>query len=81
MKGFFNHPALRTSLFALGFLASIGLTGCQSSVGGQTLPSPYYLDDDVQYYPAGREFKHQKEADAIRAANENVTQQTVGRSS
>ncbi len=33
------------------------LTGCQSTVGGQTLPSAYYLRDDVQYFPAGPEFK------------------------
>jgi len=31
-------------------------TGCQTSVGGQTLPSAYYLRDDVQYFPAGPEF-------------------------
>jgi hypothetical protein len=31
-------------------------TGCQTSVGGQTLPSGYYLRDDVQYFPAGPEF-------------------------
>lgn len=28
-------------------------TGCQSNVGGQTLPSGYYLDDDVQYFAPG----------------------------
>jgi len=33
------------------------LTGCQTTVGGQTLPSPDYLKDDVQYFPAGPEFK------------------------
>ena len=30
-------------------LASIASTGCQVDVGGQTLPSPYYIYDDVQY--------------------------------
>ena len=40
-------------------------TGCQSSVGGQTLPSAYYLRDDVQYFPAGPEFKLQRQVDAI----------------
>ncbi|MEX0716483.1 MAG: VIT domain-containing protein [Planctomycetaceae bacterium] len=29
----------------------------QGAVGGQTLPSAYYLQDDVQYFPAGPEFK------------------------
>jgi hypothetical protein len=31
-------------------------SGCQTTVGGQTLPSAYYLLDDVQYFPAGPEF-------------------------
>jgi len=43
-------------------------TGCQSSINGQTLPSPYYLQDDVQYFPAGPEFKLPREAAALRAA-------------
>lgn len=37
---------------AIPFLA----IGCQGSIGGQTLPSAYYLRDDVQYFPAGPEF-------------------------
>ena len=44
-----------------------GLTGCQVDVGGQTLPSPYYIYDDVQYFPAGPEFKLAKEAAAMEA--------------
>ena len=42
-------------------------TGCQVSLNGQTLPSPYYLQDDVQYFPAGPEFKLPREAAALRA--------------
>ena len=38
-----------------GCLAST-LTGCQTTVGGQTLPSAYFLRDDVQYFPAGPEY-------------------------
>lgn len=79
MNGLFNRQTLKSSLLALGFLASVGLTGCQSSIGGQSLPSGHYLDDDVQYYSAGREFKHQREADAIRAANESLAKQQAGR--
>ena len=45
-------------------------TGCQSHVGGQTLPSPYYLTDDVQYFPAGPEFKLSREAAAMKAAKQ-----------
>ena len=29
--------------------AALLLAGCQVDVAGQTLPSPYYLTDDVQY--------------------------------
>lgn len=46
----------------------IGATGCQVSLNGQTLPSPYYLQDDVQYFPSGPEFKLPREAAALRAA-------------
>ncbi|EAQ80029.1 MULTISPECIES: hypothetical protein [Blastopirellula] len=42
-------------------------TGCQIDVGGQTLPSPYYMTDDVQYYPKGPEFILQREADQMQA--------------
>lgn len=52
----------------LATLALVGLTGCQVSVAGQTLPSPYYLEDDVQYFPSGPEFKLPREAAALRAA-------------
>jgi hypothetical protein len=50
--------------------------GCQIDVGGQTLPSPYYLTDDVQYFPAGPEFKLSEEAAAMRiyAAEEELGQ-------
>ena len=56
-----------------GSLALIGLSmlanaGCQVHVAGQTLPSPYYLMDDIQYFPAGPEFKLSKEAAALKAA-------------
>lgn len=48
----------KLSLAILGAFGLCGaLTGCQSTVGGQTLPSAYYLRDDVQYFPAGPEFK------------------------
>ena len=46
--------------------ACISSTGCQVDVAGQTLPSPYYLTDDIQYFPAGPEFKLSNEAAAMR---------------
>ena len=53
----------------LAMLAAITSTGCQVTVGGQTLPSPYYFTDDVQYFAPGSEFKLSKEAAAIKAYN------------
>lgn len=35
-------------------------------MGGQTLPSPFYLSDDVQYYAPGPGFKLANEAAAMR---------------
>ena len=49
--------------------ALAGSTGCQITVGGQTLPSPYYFSDDVQYFAPGSEFKLSKEAAAMKAYN------------
>ena len=60
MRGSNQYRSLRALLFALGATMAIGVTGCQSDVGGQTLPSPYYMQDDVQVLPA-------------RAANEATT--------
>lgn len=47
-------------------VVSLASTGCQVDVAGQTLPSPYYMSDDVQYFPAGPEFKLSNEAAAMR---------------
>jgi len=62
-------PAVPVRTFGLTVLGIVGLslTGCQVDVGGQTLPSPYYLQDDIQYFPAGPEFKLSKEAAALKA--------------
>ena len=56
-------------LFLLFFvvLGGVSLVGCQVDVSGQTLPSAYYLQDDIQYFPAGPEFKLSKEAAALKA--------------
>ena len=54
--------------FAAISVACLMSTGCQIDVGGQTLPSPYYMSDDVQYFPAGPEFKLSNEAAAMKAA-------------
>lgn len=67
-----RHNESKSLLQALAGLtvvvATVSATGCQSTINGQTLPSPYYLHDDVQYFPAGPEFKLSREAAALRAA-------------
>lgn len=46
---------LRALVILAGVLTPVLFTGCQSNLGGQTLPSPNYNRDDVQYFPAGPE--------------------------
>ncbi|MFN3191696.1 MAG: hypothetical protein ACE361_14390 [Aureliella sp.] len=61
----------------LGLLLAAGVApsvGCQVSVAGQTLPSPYYLYDDVQYFPAGPENKLANETAAINKARAEAIQ-------
>jgi len=61
-KNTFSFAAIFSSLLVL---VSICCTGCQMDIAGQTLPSPYYLSDDVQYYAPGPEFKLAREAAAL----------------
>jgi len=49
-------------------VGAFAMTGCQVSVGGQTLPSGYFLRDDIQYFPKGPEFKLSREAAALKEA-------------
>jgi hypothetical protein len=58
-----------------GLLIVASLTGCQVDVGGQTLPSPNYMKDDVQYFPPGPQMKLQNEAAAQQAARQDQAQQ------
>jgi hypothetical protein len=66
MRGLSGNRALRTILLGAGMVLSVGLAGCQVDVGGQTLPSPYYMKDDVQYFPPGSQFKLSREAAAMK---------------
>lgn len=47
----------RWILLASGVFSVATTTGCgfQTQIAGQTLPSAYYIRDDVQYFPAGPE--------------------------
>ena len=57
----------RFFILFLVILGGASLVGCQVDISGQTLPSAYYLQDDIQYFPAGPEFKLSKEAAALKA--------------
>ncbi|HID74987.1 MAG TPA: hypothetical protein EYP56_03215 [Planctomycetaceae bacterium] len=73
MSGSINRwQSWHALLAGVGLAATLGLTGCQVDVGGQTLPSPYYMRDDVQYFPPGPEMKLSREAAAMRAAREEA---------
>lgn len=60
----------RCSAAAALVLGCFVFTGCQMDIAGQTLPSPHYLTDDVQYYAPGPEFKLAKEAAALKQQSE-----------
>ena len=59
---------LKAAICGIVLVLAVCGTGCQVSIGGQTLPSGYYLDDDVQYFAPGTEFKLPREAAALKAA-------------
>lgn len=67
MRQFPAGHRLKRLLGSLGCTAALSLSGCQVDIGGQTLPSPYWQTDDVQYFPAGPEFKLSREAAAMAA--------------
>lgn len=56
MKTSINQGWIHAALIVCSCVAAVSSTGCQISAGGQTLPSPYYLKDDIQYFPKGPEF-------------------------
>ncbi len=60
-------------VIAAGSLGVAANTGCQVHVAGQTLPSPYYLADDVQFFPSGPENKLANETAALKAAREEAS--------
>ncbi|MFM7042673.1 MAG: hypothetical protein ACKO35_10880, partial [Planctomycetaceae bacterium] len=67
-----RRPMGRMGMLVLAVTGPALVTGCQVDVGGQTLPSAYYLQDDIQYFPAGPEFKLSKEAAAQKAYRKEV---------
>ena len=62
---------IKAGMFAI-LIAAAGLlvfSGCQLTQNGQTLPSPDYLNNQIQYHPSGNEFQYQKEVDLIKKEN------------
>ena len=59
-------------LMVTGVAGSMLATGCVADYSGQTLPSPYYLSDDVQYYAPGAEFLLPNEAAAMEAQKAEI---------
>jgi hypothetical protein len=77
MKLFSPNHLGRLAVLSCGLLPLLGI-GCQGSIGGQTLPSAYYLRDDVQYFPAGPEFKLLNEATAMELHERELIEQGIG---
>jgi hypothetical protein len=67
-----QYMTWRSTAAAILFSAVTLLTGCQVEYAGQTLPSPYYLSDDIQYYAPGPEFKLAREAAAMQEQAEAI---------
>lgn len=66
------------ALFAAAGMVLAGASGCQTTIGGQTLPSAYYLSDDVQYFPAGPPDKLFRERQALEQYKAGQDQQVPG---
>ena len=66
------RPVVRALALGAAIVSCVAVSGCQVSVGGQTLPSPYYMKDDLQYFPKGPEFPLTHEANALKAARANA---------
>lgn len=75
MKFTYSRRWLHTVLCGVTLAAAMTTTGCQVSMNGQTLPSPYYIYDDVQYFPPGPEFKLTEEAALMKAKNADLQAQ------
>ena len=69
MKSNHSRGWMHAMLSGVVLAATVTATGCQVSMNGQTLPSPYYILDDVQYFPPGPEFKLTEEAALMKAYN------------
>jgi hypothetical protein len=74
-----SKRAARRGLCGLALLASLAATGCQVDVAGQTLPSAYWMQDDVQYFAPGPEMKLAREAAAQQEYRNEIEAQNARR--
>ncbi|MDA7950152.1 MAG: hypothetical protein MPJ24_01590, partial [Pirellulaceae bacterium] len=65
--GFGQSPGIRLGTGLVGVVMEFGFTGCQVNQGGQILPSPYYLTDDIQYSAPGPSFILENEANMLKS--------------
>ena len=68
---------LRMLLAGVGLAALTLGSGCQVTENGQTLPSPWYYYDDIQYFAPGSEFKLSNEAAAQKAYKADLEAQAI----
>lgn len=64
-KTTFVGRILLSGLAALIIAGSLFSTGCAVSTSGMTLPNPYYLNNRVQFFPAGPESPFPKEVSQL----------------
>lgn len=77
MKSLKTGHSWRALVCGLALAVGAMATGCQVQTGGQTLPSPYYTQQPIQYFPPGPEFKLSAEAAQMKLYNEQAAQQAA----
>ena len=66
-SGMTKKTRVMLALGWLGFIAATGV-GCQTWVGGMTLPSPDYLKDKPDYIAPAPQYKHSHELSSMQRA-------------
>ncbi len=69
-----KYRSPKAVLWGVALAGCCGLTGCMGEYAGQNLPTPYYLGAQIQYFPAGPEFKLTREAAAQKEFRETMEQ-------
>ena len=69
-----NYRSRKLIVWGMALCGCLGLTGCMAEYSGQNLPSPYYLSEQIQYFPAGPEFKLTREAAAQKEYRDSQAQ-------